>query len=173
MAFIRNSLLKLSPVSTKSNLTVQKRFYLLLHEYVSMGLLQEAGIRVPKYRVAETPEQAYQIAESQEIGNDFVIKAQILAGGRGRGTFDSGLKGGVKMAFSPDEVKQVAKKMLGHRLYTNQTGRDGKPVDKIIICEKLFTRREYYFALALERRFGGPVIITSTQGGTHIEEIAV
>ncbi|CAF4838503.1 unnamed protein product [Rotaria magnacalcarata] len=138
-----------------------------------MGLLQEAGIRVPKYRVAETPEQAYQIAESQEIGNDFVIKAQILAGGRGRGTFDSGLKGGVKMAFSPDEVKQVAKKMLGHRLYTNQTGRDGKPVDKIIICEKLFTRREYYFALALERRFGGPVIITSTQGGTHIEEIAV
>ncbi|CAF3584624.1 unnamed protein product [Rotaria socialis] len=173
MALIRNSLLKLSPVSTKSNLTVQKRFYLLLHEYVSMGLLEEAGIRVPKYRVAETPEQAYQIAASQELGSDFVIKAQILAGGRGRGTFDSGLKGGVKMAFSPDEAKQVAKKMLGHRLYTNQTGRDGKPVDKIIICEKLFTRREYYFAMALERRFDGPVIITSTQGGTHIEEIAV
>lgn len=80
--------------------------------------------------------------------------------------------------------------MLGHRLYTKQTGRDGKPVTKVIMCEKLFTRREYYFAckfffiirkipmkkidrlVALERQFDGPVIITSTQGGSHIEEIA-
>lgn len=85
--------------------------------------------------------------------------------------------------------------MLGHRLYTKQTGRDGKPVSKLMMCEKLFTRREYYFArkekldaflflffflsnniflliVALERRFGGPVIITSTQGGSNIEEIA-
>jgi succinyl-CoA synthetase beta subunit len=80
--------------------------------------------------------------------------------------------------------------MLGHRLYTKQTGREGKPVNKLIMCEKLFTRREYYFAcsyffvffllknfrnifvVALERRFGGPVIITSTQGGSNIEEIA-
>ncbi|CAF0798664.1 unnamed protein product [Rotaria sp. Silwood1] len=172
MAFIRHSLIKLAPVSTKSILTVQKRFYLLLHEYVSMGLLEEAGIRVPKFRMAQTVDQAYQIASSQELGNDLVIKAQILAGGRGRGTFDSGLKGGVKMSFSPDEAKQVASKMLGHRLYTKQTGREGKPVNHIILCEKLFTRREYYFAMALERRFDGPVIITSTQGGTHIEEIA-
>lgn len=87
----------------------------------------------------------------------------------------------------PDEAKQIASKMLGHRLYTKQTGREGKPVNKLIMCEKLFTRREYYFAckdllvgnfsnicllVALERRFGGPVIITSTQGGTNIEEIA-
>ncbi|CAF1086427.1 unnamed protein product [Rotaria sordida] len=181
MAFIRNSLIKLAPVSIKSILTVQKRFYLLLHEYVSMGLLEEAGIRVPKYRIAKTADESYQIASSQELGHDLVIKAQILAGGRGRGTFDSGLKGGVKMVFSPDEAKQVASKMLGHRLYTKQTGREGKPVNSIIICEKLFTRREYYFAysrsefsfsVALERRYDGPVIITSTQGGSHIEEIA-
>ncbi|CAF1058071.1 unnamed protein product [Adineta steineri] len=172
MAFIRNSLLKLAPVSTKSIAIVQKRFYLALHEYVSMGLLEEAGIRVPKYRVAETADQAYKIAESEELGTDLVIKAQILAGGRGKGTFDTGLKGGVKMTYSPDEAKQVASKMLGHRLYTKQTGREGKPVSKVIMCEKLFTRREYYFALALERRFGGPVIITSTQGGSNIEEIA-
>ncbi|CAF5058737.1 unnamed protein product, partial [Rotaria magnacalcarata] len=137
-----------------------------------MGLLQEVGIRVPKFRVAESVDQAYQIASSHELSNDLVVKAQILAGGRGKGSFDSGLKGGVKMTYSPDEVKQVAKKMLGHRLYTKQTGREGKPVTKLIMCEKLFTRREYYFALALERRFSGPVIITSTQGGTNIEEIA-
>jgi succinyl-CoA synthetase beta subunit len=106
-------------VSAKSILTTQKRFYLLLHEYVSMGLLEEAGIRVPKYRVAETADQVYKIAASQglnffisscfihivlyclvELGNDLVIKAQILAGGRGKGTFDTGLKGGVKMTYS-------------------------------------------------------------------------
>lgn len=95
----------------------------MLHEYVAMGLLEEAGIRVPKFRVAETVDQAYQIATSQgqnvtfsmicflckslflllfllELGHDLVIKAQIFAGGRGKGTFDSGLKGGVKMAYS-------------------------------------------------------------------------
>ncbi len=104
-------------MSTKSILTTQKRFYLLLHEYVSMGLLEQAGIRVPKYRVAETADQVYKIAASQglkfslvhvlsilycllELGNDLVIKAQILAGGRGKGTFDTGLKGGVKMTYS-------------------------------------------------------------------------
>ncbi|CAF1613508.1 unnamed protein product [Adineta ricciae] len=172
MAFIKSTLSKLTPISKNSILTIQKRYYLLLHEYVSMGLLEEAGIRVPKFRVAETPDQAYQIASSGDVGNDLVIKAQILAGGRGKGTFDTGLKGGVKMTYSPDEAKQVASKMLGHRLYTKQTGREGKLVSKLIMCEKLFTRREYYFALALERRFGGPVIITSTQGGTNIEEIA-
>ncbi len=89
-----------------------------MHEYVSMGLLEEAGIRVPKFRVVDTAEQAYQIAASQGsffmssfyllclffinlvLGNDLVIKAQILAGGRGKGTFDTGLKGGVKMTYS-------------------------------------------------------------------------
>jgi succinyl-CoA synthetase beta subunit len=99
-----------------------------------------------------------------ELGNDLVIKAQILAGGRGKGTFDTGLKGGVKMTYSyvllfvceyrwslcsisrPNEAKDIASKMLGHRLYTKQTGREGKPVSKLIMCEKLFTRREYYFA---------------------------
>lgn len=174
MAFIRNSLLKLVPTATttKSVVATQKRFYLLLHEYVSMGLLEEAGIRVPKYRVAQTVDQVYEIASNKELGNDLVIKAQILAGGRGKGTFDSGMKGGVKMTYSPDEAKQVATKMLGHRLYTKQTGREGKPVNTLIMCEKLFTRREYYFALVLERRFNGPAIITSTQGGTNIEEIA-
>ncbi|CAF1116656.1 unnamed protein product [Didymodactylos carnosus] len=150
----------------------QKRYYLLLHEYVSMGLLEDFGIRVPKFKLATTAEQVQQIAASKEFGNDLVIKAQVLAGGRGKGTFDSGLKGGVKMTFSADEAKNVSSKMLGHRLYTKQTGREGKPVNKLIVCERLFTRREYYFAIALDRAFNGPVIITSTQGGSNIEEVA-
>ena len=94
-------------------------------------------------------------------------------------------------AFRANEAQQTASKMLGHRLYTKQTGREGKPVSKLMVCEKLFTRREYYFAcnentpifpsdeilfsvdlVVLDRAFNGPVIITSTQGGGNIEEIA-
>ncbi|CAF1249189.1 unnamed protein product [Didymodactylos carnosus] len=170
MAFLRNALYKLSAPSPL--VYTQKRFYLLLHEYVSMGLLQDFGIRVPNFKLASTAEQVHQIAVSKELGNDLVIKAQILAGGRGKGTFDTGLKGGVKMTFSAEEAKNLSSKMLGHRLYTKQTGREGKPVNKLIVCERLFTRREYYFAIALDRSFNGPVIITSTQGGGNIEEIA-
>ena len=62
--------------------------------------------------------------------------------------------------------------MLGHRLYTKQTGRDGKPCNEVMVCERLFTRREFYFAITLERAYQGPVIITSTQGGGNIEQIA-
>jgi succinyl-CoA synthetase beta subunit len=102
-----------------------------------------------------------------------VIKAQILAGGRGKGTFDSGMRGGVKLVFSPEEAKSVAKNMLGHRLYTKQTGREGKPCNVVMVCERIFTRREFYFAMTLERAYQGPVIITSTQGGTDIEGIAM
>lgn len=107
-----------------------------------------------------------------ELGHDLVIKAQILAGGRGKGTFDSGMRGGVKLVYSPEEARDIAKNMLGHRLYTKQTGREGKPCNVVMVCERVFTRREFYFAITLERAYQGPVIITSTQGGTNIEEIA-
>ena len=107
-----------------------------------------------------------------ELGKDVVIKAQILAGGRGKGTFDSGMRGGVKLVYSADEAENVSKNMLGHRLYTKQTGREGKPCSKVMVCERLFTRREFYFAITLERAYQGPVIITSTQGGGNIEQIA-
>lgn len=101
-----------------------------------------------------------------------MIKAQILAGGRGKGTFDSGMRGGVKLVYSPEEAETVSKNMLGHRLYTKQTGREGKPCNQVMVCERLFTRREFYFAITLERAYQGPVIITSTQGGGNIEQIA-
>ena len=66
----------------------------------------------------------------------------------------------------------MSKNMLGHRLYTKQTGRDGKPCNQVMVCERLFPRREFYFAITLERAYQGPVIITSTQGGGNIEQIA-
>jgi succinyl-CoA synthetase beta subunit len=101
-----------------------------------------------------------------------VVKAQVLAGGRGKGHFDSGLKGGVKIVYSPDEVKDVAGKMLGSKLITKQTGEKGIPCNTIMIAERLYPRREFYFAIMLERKFGGPVIIASSQGGMNIEEVA-
>lgn len=100
------------------------------------------------------------------------MKAQVLAGGRGKGHFDSGLKGGVKIVYSPDEVKDVASKMIGSKLITKQTGEHGIPCNKVMVVERLYPRREFYFAIMLERKYGGPVIIASSQGGMNIEEVA-
>lgn len=166
-----NSSRKLLNLKNINNLS-QQRTYLLLHEYVSMGILQEFGIKVPKFKVATTPAEVKAITSSGELGKDVVVKAQILAGGRGKGSFDSGMKGGVKLVYSPEEAEQISKNMLGHRLYTKQTGREGKPCNHVMVCERLFPRREFYFAITLERAFQGPVIITSTQGGGNIEQIA-
>jgi len=137
-----------------------------------MGILQQYGIRVPKFKVASTPLEVREATSSGELGKDVVIKAQILAGGRGKGTFDSGLRGGVKLVYSPDEAEKTSKSMLGHRLYTKQTGREGKPCNQVMVCERLFVRREFYFAITIDRAYQGPVIITSTQGGGNIEQIA-
>ena len=73
---------------------------------------------------------------------------------------------------SPEEAEAVSKNMLGHRLYTKQTGREGKPCNQVMVCERLYPRREFYFAITLERAYQAPVIITSTQGGGNIEQIA-
>jgi len=149
----------------------QKR-NLNVHEYVGIKLLGENGVNVPRYGVATTPEEASKIATNLTGVSDFVVKAQVLAGGRGKGHFDSGLKGGVKIVYSPDEVKDVASKMIGSRLITKQTGENGIPCNKVMVVERLYPRREFYFAIMLERKYGGPVIIASSQGGMNIEEVA-
>ncbi|XP_019385478.1 PREDICTED: succinate--CoA ligase [ADP-forming] subunit beta, mitochondrial isoform X3 [Crocodylus porosus] len=130
----------------------QQQRNLSLHEYLSMGLLQEAGICVPHGLVARTPEEAYAIAK--EIGSkDLVVKAQVLAGGRGKGTFEGGLKGGVKIVFSPEEAKDISSKMIGKKLFTKQTGEKGRICNQVFICERRYPRREYYFAITMERSF--------------------
>ncbi|XP_035228741.1 succinate--CoA ligase [ADP-forming] subunit beta, mitochondrial-like [Stegodyphus dumicola] len=142
-----------------------------LHEHISLGLLASAGVKVPKFGVARTPDEAEEAAE--KLGSkDFVVKAQVLAGGRGKGVFEGGLKGGVKTAYSPQEAKELAAQMLGKRLVTKQTGEKGVLCKEVMIAERLYTRREYYFAIMMERDFGGPVIIASSQGGVNIEEVA-
>ncbi|KAF9364292.1 Succinate--CoA ligase [ADP-forming] subunit beta, mitochondrial [Mortierella sp. NVP85] len=148
----------------------QKRF-LSIHEYLSMDLLGKQGIKTPRGGVAKSGAEAYKIAES--LGTeDMVIKAQVLAGGRGKGTFESGLKGGVRTIFSPTEAKMFADQMLGHKLVTKQTGAAGKICNAVYICERKYVRREYYFAVLMDRKSQGPVMVASSQGGVDIEAVA-
>ncbi|KAI8372223.1 hypothetical protein EDC96DRAFT_500323 [Choanephora cucurbitarum] len=172
-----NSLRTASSIAQRASLVArkpvqqqQKRF-LNIHEYLSVKLLREYGINAPKGEVAKTPEEAFEIAKS--LGSDdLVIKAQVLAGGRGKGTFDNGYKGGVKTFGTPEEARELAEKMLGHKLITKQTGAEGKPCNAVYICERKYARNEYYFAILLDRKSAGPVIVASSQGGVDIEGVA-
>ncbi|KAM9642214.1 LOW QUALITY PROTEIN: succinate--CoA ligase [ADP-forming] subunit beta, mitochondrial-like [Trichechus inunguis] len=136
-----------------------------------MELLQEASVSIPKRHVAESPDEAFAIAK--KLGSkDVAIKAQVLAGGRGKGTFESGLKGGVRIVFSPEEAKSVPSQMIGKKLFTKQTGKKGRICKQVLVCERRYPRREYYFAIIMERSFQGPVLIGSSQGGVNIEDVA-
>ncbi|KAJ3322008.1 hypothetical protein HDU76_013972 [Blyttiomyces sp. JEL0837] len=136
-----------------------------------MGLLNEYGVKVPRGGAAKTPAEAEAVAKSLGT-DDLVIKAQVLAGGRGKGHFDSGLKGGVRVVYSPAEVKMFAEKMLGHKLITKQTGEGGRICNAVYVVERLYVRREFYFAILQDRASQGPVIIASSQGGMDIEAVA-
>jgi len=133
--------------------------------------MKKYGIKVPSGSVADTPDEAEKIAEALNT-NDLIVKAQILAGGRGLGTFESGLKGGVQLCHNPKEVRFLAEKMLGKKLMTKQTGAEGRIVSKILIARRHFLRRESYFAILLDRESKGPVMIASSQGGVDIEKVA-
>jgi len=134
-----------------------------------MKILSDLGIKVPNGKVARTPDEAFEAAE-ELASNDFVIKAQVLAGGRGKGEFESGHKG-IKILYSPEEVKQYAQFMLGKTLVTKQTGEMGRPCNEVLICERLYPRREYYFAITQDRTAKGPLLIGSSSGGVNIEEM--
>ncbi|XP_078415598.1 succinate--CoA ligase [ADP-forming] subunit beta, mitochondrial-like isoform X3 [Cetorhinus maximus] len=130
----------------------QQQRNLSLHEYISIGLLKDAGITVPKGKAASTPEEAYTAAKA--IGSkDLVVKAQVLAGGRGKGVFEGGLKGGVRIVYSPEEARDISSKMIGKKLFTKQTGEKGRICNQVFVCERRYPRREYYFAITLERTF--------------------
>lgn len=149
---------------------MSKRF-LSLHEYRSAQLLKSYGVGVPKGGAATTPEDAYKVAK--ELGtNDLVIKAQALTGGRGKGHFDSGLQGGVKLITSAEEAQDLAKQMLGHKIITKQTGASGKEVTAVYIVERKDARTEAYVAILMDRASQKPIIVASSQGGMDIEGVA-
>ncbi|TKX25584.1 succinate--CoA ligase subunit beta [Elsinoe australis] len=148
----------------------QQRF-LSVHEYRSAQLLESYGIGVPKGGVAHSASEAESVAKSIS-DNDMVIKAQVLAGGRGKGHFDNGFKGGVRIVYSPQEAKILANEMIGHKLITKQTGERGRICNSVYIVERKFARREFYLAVLMDRQSQSPVIVASSQGGMDIEGVA-
>jgi len=142
-----------------------------LHEYQSKQLMADGGVTVQRFKVADTPAQARDISGSVKY-EEFVVKAQVLAGGRGKGTFNSGLHGGVKLTKDPAQVVEFVEKMLGYRLVTKQTAKDGVLVNKVMIAEAMDIKRETYLAILMDRAHNGPVIVASPAGGVDIEEVA-
>ena len=135
-----------------------------IHEYQGKELLRKFGVPVPRGIVARSPEEAYQAAK--ELGTDVVVvKAQIHAGGRGKG-------GGVKLAKSPEEAREIARQMLGMKLITHQTGPEGREVRVLLIEEALPIDKEFYLGIVLDRASGRPVFMASEAGGMDIEEVA-
>jgi succinyl-CoA synthetase beta subunit len=149
--------------------------YLNLHEYQSKELMAKYGIRVQKGAVASSVEEAEQIATrlAKENAKELIIKAQIHAGGRGKGYFiENKFKGGVQICTTPSEVKAHAQKMLGNTLVTKQTGPEGQKTSKVLVHEGISFDREMYFAILMDRQHNGPVLVASTAGGMDIEEVA-
>jgi succinyl-CoA synthetase beta subunit len=142
-----------------------------IHEYQAKELLQKFDVATTRGRVVTTLDEAEQIA--RDLGDiDIVVKAQVHAGGRGKGSFKNGFKGGVHVRKTPGEVRDVAAKMLGQILVTHQTGSSGRLVNKILVAESADIAREIYFAVLLDRATAAPLIVASTEGGVEIEAVA-
>jgi len=135
-----------------------------IHEYQGKELLKKFGVAVPRGIVARTPDEAERAAKELATGI-VVVKAQIHAGGRGKG-------GGVKLAKSPEEAGSIAKQMLGMKLVTHQTGPEGREVGVLLIEEGLPIDKEFYLGIVLDRASGRPVFMASSAGGMDIEEVA-
>src|SRR5436305_1997242 len=135
-----------------------------IHEYQGKELLKTFGVPVPRGIVAHSPDEAY--AAAKELASlPVVVKAQIHAGGRGKG-------GGVKLAKSPEEARELARQMLGMKLVTHQTGPEGREVRVLLIEEGLPIDKEFYLGIVLDRASGRPVFMASAAGGMDIEEVA-
>lgn len=144
-----------------------------IHEYQAKEILKKYGVRIQEGIVADTPEAAVEAAKSLNASTGttwYVVKAQIHAGGRGKG-------GGVKLAKSQDDVRELSSKIIGMQLVTPQTGPEGKKVNKVLIAQDVYypgeaPTKEYYMSILLDRATSKNVIVYSTEGGMDIEEVA-
>ncbi|MBN2333774.1 MAG: ADP-forming succinate--CoA ligase subunit beta [Deltaproteobacteria bacterium] len=135
-----------------------------IHEYQAKALLRDFGVEVPRGFAVFTVDDAKQAAIDLG-GGTVVVKAQIHAGGRGKG-------GGVKVVNGPDEAHETAKQILGMQLVTHQTGPEGKEVKRLLVEEGMDIQKEYYFGIVIDRATNQPVIMASTEGGMEIEKVA-
>lgn len=138
-----------------------------LHEYQAKDILDTYGVAVQRGRIAQTAEEAVEAAESMAADGAtmFVVKAQIHAGGRGKG-------GGVKLAKSVEDVRELADQILGMNLVTHQTGPEGQRVRTVLIADAVDIQKEYYLGITLDRQTSSNVIMASTEGGVEIETVA-
>jgi succinyl-CoA synthetase beta subunit len=151
-----------------------------IHEYQAKEVLKSFGVKIQEGIVADTPEDALEAAKklNAETGTSwYVLKAQIHAGGRGKGTVKETGSRGVVLAKSQDQVTEIAKNILGGTLVTIQTGEEGKKVKKILVAQDVYypgnsEPKEYYISILLDRATGGNVIMASVEGGMDIEEVA-
>src|SRR3974377_969609 len=138
-----------------------------IHEYQAKAILSKYGVAVPRGQMVESVEEADAAAKAllHEGASGVVVKAQIHAGGRGKG-------GGVKIAKSAEDATEIAGKILGMQLVTHQTGPEGKKVQRLLIEETLPIARELYLGIVLDRQVGRNVFMASAAGGMEIEEVA-
>src|SRR5258705_8597199 len=135
-----------------------------IHEYQAKEIFRRFGVPTPRGEMVTTPDQAREVAK--KLGTPVVVvKAQIHAGGRGKG-------GGVKLAKSPEEARDIAGNILGMNLVTHQTGPEGREVRVLLIEEGLPIDKEMYLGIVLDRVSGRPVFMASAAGGMDIEEVA-
>jgi succinyl-CoA synthetase beta subunit len=134
-----------------------------IHEYQAKQILSQHGVAIPRGKVADTADRAGEIAA--KLGPPVVLKAQIHAGGRGKG-------GGIKVAKTVEEARSLAEKMIGMTLVTHQTGPQGKAVKRLLVEEALGVARELYLGIVIDRARECPVVMASTEGGVEIEKVA-
>jgi succinyl-CoA synthetase beta subunit len=142
-----------------------------IHEYQAKALFEKYGVPVPKGVPARSPAE-FESALSTLQEGPFIVKSQIHAGGRGKGTFTDGFKGGVKFTKTKAEALEFANKMYGNTLVTAQTGGAGRKVQTIYFTKACDIQKEYYLAILLDRASSRPVIVASTEGGVEIEKVA-
>jgi len=152
------------------NLNAQSVRHLNLLEYQSKSLLEKHDVTVQKFIVAEKIADVAAISKLRQ--GEYVIKAQILAGGRGLGVFDTGFKGGVHLTKDPKIAQSLVGEMLNHKLITKQTPKEGIPVHHVMVAESVDILRETYLCFLMDREYNGPVIIASPAGGMDIEDVA-
>ena len=145
-----------------------------IHEYQAKQLLAQHGVAVPPGEICTTADAARQAAEKLFAQGEkvVVVKSQIHAGGRGKGTFKSGFQGGVKLCKTAADVCEKAKAMLGQVLVTKQTGPEGRLVSKVLVAGAPAIKKEFYLAVLLDRVSSRPLVMVSTEGGMDIEEVA-
>lgn len=170
--FAKNLLLRSAGRQQSHMLTSVPRRFIDLHEFQSKFIMGKFGVNVQRGALAASPEEAAKIASGLSNKGGLILKAQVKAGGRGKGKLTSGLKGGVQICKTPEEIADKTNQMLGYNLITHQTPPDGLLVKTVLVHEGVDIDKQLYLALLHDRKNQGLCVVSSTEGGMDIEEVA-